>query len=335
MSELAFDLNGDPIVLPASAQFWRVRRFRTPGARGAPEVVETKDGAPMIIPIDTGFVEFRELVESVPGRYRLDPLDERRKILPNAPAAYLTLSEPARNGNAAAPSPAAVEREDVIAALLRSNSDLARMQADVARNLTDRFAGMMEAAAVLIQAADGAGIVARLPIEPNADDVDDVEMDEPAPTPAADEAPLVALMKSLAPAVNSWMAIRAAKASAQPPGRSRGTPSPPPVPPRRAHGASARRQARPAPAAPRAVETPTGGGPQPTGSPTAEQMARLLAIQEALTADERVAAQAAAAGLPDADRARLMDELCSLSLEDAVAKIRAMLASEPGAEAAS
>jgi hypothetical protein len=64
-------------------------------------------------------------------------------------------------------------------------------------------------------------------------------------------------------------------------------------------------------------------------------MARLLAIQEALTADERVAAQSAAAGLPDADRARLMDELCSLSLEDAVAKIRAMLAGEPGAEAAS
>ena len=87
MSELAFDMNGDPIVLPAIAQFWRVRRFRSPGSRGAPEVVEGKDGGPLILPIDIGFLEFRDIVDNVPGRYRLDPIDERRKIINNAPAA--------------------------------------------------------------------------------------------------------------------------------------------------------------------------------------------------------------------------------------------------------
>ena len=34
MSELAYDLNGEPVSLPASAQLWRVRRFREPGDTG-------------------------------------------------------------------------------------------------------------------------------------------------------------------------------------------------------------------------------------------------------------------------------------------------------------
>ena len=99
MSELAYDMNGDAIVLPAHAQYWRVRRFRSPGSRGAPEVVTTREGAPMILPIDVGFIEFKETVENVPGRYRLDPIDDKRKLISNAPAAYLTIAElPPRNG---------------------------------------------------------------------------------------------------------------------------------------------------------------------------------------------------------------------------------------------
>jgi hypothetical protein len=99
MSELAFDMNGDAIVLPASAQYWRVRRFRSPGSRGAPEVVVTREGAPLILPIDVGYLEFRDVVDNVPGRYRLDPIDDKRKLINNAPAAYLTIAEtPPRNG---------------------------------------------------------------------------------------------------------------------------------------------------------------------------------------------------------------------------------------------
>ena len=87
MSELAYDLNGEPITLPASAQWWKVRRFRNPGMRGAPEVVIDRDGAPLVLPTDTTFVDFRELVDNTPGRYRLDPLDERREIVADVPAA--------------------------------------------------------------------------------------------------------------------------------------------------------------------------------------------------------------------------------------------------------
>jgi hypothetical protein len=95
MSELAFDLGGDPIILPAHAQYWRVRRFRSPGTRGAPEVVTTREGAPCILPIDVGFLEFREIVENVPGRYRLDPIDEKRKIIGSNTPAYSGKGQPA------------------------------------------------------------------------------------------------------------------------------------------------------------------------------------------------------------------------------------------------
>ena len=60
MSELAFDANGEPFDLPATAAYWRVRRFRNLGARGGPEVVFGRDGSPLILPVDTGLVEFRD-----------------------------------------------------------------------------------------------------------------------------------------------------------------------------------------------------------------------------------------------------------------------------------
>jgi len=42
-------------------------------------------------------VEFREAVCALPGRYRLDPLDDRRRVVPEVAAAYLTLNEAVRN----------------------------------------------------------------------------------------------------------------------------------------------------------------------------------------------------------------------------------------------
>ena len=44
MIDLAFDSSGDPFELPATAAFWRVRRFRRAGVRGGPEVVSATTG---------------------------------------------------------------------------------------------------------------------------------------------------------------------------------------------------------------------------------------------------------------------------------------------------
>ena len=141
MSELAFDANGDPITFPADAEELRVRRFRNPGMRGACEVVHERDGAPLYVPVDTSYVEFRSLVDGVPGRYRLDPVDAARRVIANSLPAYITITEPVRN---AAMFGSADDRESVI-------RELARANAEMTRTIADRFASVMQAAADLLR----------------------------------------------------------------------------------------------------------------------------------------------------------------------------------------
>ncbi len=150
MSELAFDANGEPFDLPATAAYWRVRRFRNLGARGGPEVVFGRDGSPLIMPIDTDLAEFRDQTEGVPGRYRLDPLDERHRPVSGLPAAYLQIADAPR-----APAGAGEEQAMVI-------RELARANADMAKTIADKFAAVMQSAADLLRAADGAGLPARM-----------------------------------------------------------------------------------------------------------------------------------------------------------------------------
>jgi hypothetical protein len=288
MSELAFDMNGDPIVLPAIAQFWRVRRFRSPGSRGAPEVVEGKDGGPLILPIDIGFLEFREVVDSVPGRYRLDPIDERRKIINNAPAAYLTIAESPRNGGGTLPS-ISDGPDSVLRDLARANVEMARVNADVSRNIADRFAGIMQAAAEVIRAADGAGIVSRQPLDPGLEveqtdeDRDDEEGSEPT---------FAGLAAQILPMIQMWLQVKQAKASATAPA-STDSPSPAPTP--------------------------------RNAMPTASQMAHLMEVQKQLAPQEAAVARATAAKLSSQDQAELLAELETMTVEQAAAFVRSML----------
>src|SRR6188508_2460915 len=153
MSELAFDGSGEPIQFPAEAEELRVRRFRNPGMRGACEVVHDRDGAPLYVPVDTSYVELRRMVENTPGRYRLDPVDAARRVIASALPAYITISEAPRNANAASQND---ERECVI-------RELARANAEMCKTMADRFASVMQAAAELLRAADGAGLPRREP----------------------------------------------------------------------------------------------------------------------------------------------------------------------------
>jgi len=49
MSELAFNLNGEPFEVPGTAISWRVRKLKP---KGAPEVVYGREGTPLVLPID-------------------------------------------------------------------------------------------------------------------------------------------------------------------------------------------------------------------------------------------------------------------------------------------
>jgi hypothetical protein len=128
--DLAFDANGEPFELPATAAFWRVRRFRPAGVRGGPEVVFGHDGSPLILPIDTDLVEFREQVGGVPGRYRLDPLDSKDQPVADVPAAYLQISDPPK-------TTPAEHQMSVIRELVRANSEMTK-------TIAEKFASVMQ-----------------------------------------------------------------------------------------------------------------------------------------------------------------------------------------------
>ncbi|MCA9674362.1 MAG: hypothetical protein KC464_04895, partial [Myxococcales bacterium] len=171
MYELAFNNNGERFELPTAAEFWRPRRVRDRGL----EVVYKKDGiVPLIVSIDTTADEFRGEVSNTPGKYRLDALDAHHQPLDGVPAAYVVIprGEPAPSPTseapaAAAPAVAAPGRQETgyseTATLL---SEVVRVNAEMTRAMAERFSSVMEAAAHLLRAADGAGLPARTPLEP-------------------------------------------------------------------------------------------------------------------------------------------------------------------------
>src|SRR5438105_4354934 len=70
---LAHDSHGEPLVLPDTAVFWRVRRGQA-GVRGRPPYAYGKNGAPVVVPIDADADALR--AAGLPaGSYRLEALD--------------------------------------------------------------------------------------------------------------------------------------------------------------------------------------------------------------------------------------------------------------------
>ena len=345
MSELAYDVNGEPISLPASAQLWKVRRFRNPGMRGAPEIVIDREGAPLLLPIDCSFVDFRELVDAQPGRYRLDPLDERRKVVSSVAAAYVTLNEPLRNST---PHGGPADERDLVI------RDLVRAHVDMVKTMSERFSSMMEAGASLLRAADAAGITTRKPPEspppPEDEDEDDEEEDEDEEDDE-DEKPsdMVELLKQVMPMIQMYLATKMGGVDFP------GAPSIPTVPAApssalnttapftvSAPSAPAPAQASATPAAvPPPAVTASVGATAPRNvdpTPTPSQMAHVASVQAKLTPAEARIAMAAAMRMPAEARAQWFAELCARSVDDAVALIRANLpnpARSPAVQAAS
>jgi hypothetical protein len=159
MSELAYNINGDPFEVPTTATAWRVRRMKK---KGAPEVVYGREGIPLLLPMDAGIDELRAEV-SEPGRYRLDPVSDSQRPIVDATSAYVFLQpeHEARNPEA---ETAPRERFDVLESMLkevtRASTDATRANLALGQTVVERFSGMMESAAVLVRAAAGAPVPA-------------------------------------------------------------------------------------------------------------------------------------------------------------------------------
>lgn len=323
MSDLAYNINGEPFELPSNAENWRVRRMKQ---RGAPEVVYGRDGLPLIIPIASDLDELRRNVDE-PGRFRLDAIDARGRVIEDVPAAYVMVASTIPPPSATPPAPLAPiqSSESVVAEAMRLNTELAR-------TIVDRFPEMMHAAAELLRAADGAGLPAREP-RAVAIDHDDEQDDDAAPARLlpggidlnAIVAQVVAgLVQSVVsggklPSVASMLDWR--KAAPTEPAAPQTTKAP------KAATATAvkatNENADTNPAAADDKKTPNMAG-LPAIDPAT--MAHFIAIQAALTPDEAQLARAVAADLSPAELRAWFDELEKLSVSEAVEKIRALVA---------
>ena len=292
MSDLAFNVNGEPFEAPANAAGWRVRRLKQ---KGAPEVVYGRDGLPLVLPLDADLDDLRSEVGTA-GRYRVDPVDESHRPIANAPAGYVFVH-------------AAAQATEAPAAQRPTTDNIAieamRMNADMARSIIDRFPQMMEAAATLLRAADGAGLPAR-PGMATAEDDDSTEL---APVAAPAGFDLNALVAQIVPLI--VMSLGKGKLKIPDLGSLLDW-----------RKASPQKQitedtTKPAPVEAKSVEMP------PLDPAT---MAHFIAVQSALKPEEAALAREVASNLEPAALRSWFDELTKLSVAQAVQKIRVLIA---------
>jgi hypothetical protein len=370
MSELAFNLNGEPFDLPLTATGWRVRRFKS---KGAPEVVYGREGTPLVLPIDADMDDLRREARSE-GRYRLDAIDEHSRPIAGAPPSYVCIHPKEPASAAPEPQPVAVRNlpppgpDFAIIEAMRVNSDLAR-------SVVNQFPQMLESAAVLLRAADAAGMPAR-PLRPfelvgGDQEADDEEAEPEAPT--TKQGGVVGFLEMLFEKVGPQVVTailagklrvpgglgavlddrRAATASAVAEPQARSTPAVEPAPGRRVPApAASSRAGHPSQAATTAAGAIVPGTAAldgeraaatttlpslPANLPTIddEDAAHFLMILRALSMREAMYAQALAGELSHDELRAWIGELKQLSVPEAVAKIRAVLGTDADAASTS
>jgi len=218
MSELAFDKEGNPFRFSRRTKKLRPRRWKNAGQRGTCAAVLDPDGEPLLVDADAEYTEFRSAVGNVSGFYRLDQCDDDGAPIEDAPPAYVSI-ESARN---AAPTGELDSRD----ALIR---DLAQINAEMTRTIVERFSNVMQAAADVLEAADGAGLPRRAPPPPLAapaaaeddddDDDDDEELEEDESPKRRGRHPSELMWETVAPMipmVGVWVQSMISKRMAQP-----------------------------------------------------------------------------------------------------------------------
>ena len=300
MSELAFNINGEAFEVPAHATGWRVRKMR---AKGSPEVVYAREGQPLVLPISAEIEELRAEVDTT-GRYRLDLVDQNNKAIEGAPSGYVQVNfeiDATSSERSTGPTTSISRTSDnvVIEAM--------RMNSEIAKSVVDRFPQMLEAAAMLLRAADGAGLPARVPrlIEDDEQDEDDDRAPAPPSSPGMEF--LNTLVAQVVPLVVSSMAGKKMPKLGE---------------------MLDWRKASPQAAIPSAaLESDAKSASTAQGLPPLDPktMAHFIAIQSALAPEDAALAREVAGQLAPAELRAWFDELSKLAIPDAVAKIRTLI----------
>src|SRR5262245_39366839 len=288
-SELAFNINGDPFDVPPNAAGWRVRKMKH---KGAPEVAYGRNGQPLMLPLEADVDDLRAEVTSS-GRYRLDPLDESNKPIEGAPAAYVYVHD-------LAPAPLAPSggATDTVAPLAAPSDSVVieamRMNAEIARAVVNRFPQMLEASALLLRAADGAGLPARPGMAASDEEHDDEDDGDSAAPPASGTEALIAMAAQFAPLLMAALSGGKLKM----PGVAEMLDWRKAVPAKARTATTKARAIEGATPAQESAAQPSEAEPAPEVAAIApEQMAHFLAIQAALSAGEAAIARDVASGL--------------------------------------
>lgn len=317
--ELAYNVNGEPFEVPAHATHWRVRKIKP---KGAPEVVYSRDGVPLLLPIDADIEALREDIDGSPGRYRVDALDGNGRAIEGA-SGYVMIHSGAQRPST--PASAASASDSALIEAMRINAELARA-------VIERFPAMMESAAQLVRAADGAGLPARPPMA-YAEVYEDAESDDDT----ADERAgfdVRDIVTQLLPLVLSQLGTRKRRSDGaldrDDQARALAAPAPAPTPlpatkAPQAHAAPppASRSEASAPGTPPA-QPPAHAATRATAL-TAATLAHIAAVQAQLTPEEADLARIVAQELPPDQLQAWFNELATLSVAAAAQRVRTAL----------
>jgi hypothetical protein len=359
MSPLAFDKQGKPFAFQRRTKQLRVRLFRNPSARGTCCQVLDADGQPLYVDPETDYMELRKAVGHVPGLYRLDQCDEEGNELDDAQAAYVSI-DIARNAQVGDGVSGDVNPLIIIQQMAAIQADVMKTMATQQAALMAATAEILRApyrpAPIAVAAADLRNSEIRVDANDDGDEDDeDDEINEELPPESTliSVARMVdATMPNMAAQLGEFLydkvvellakkkAAATAPAMPAPPAMAtQVTPShdAPSVPvishaeppasvaratsaPSAAAGTTAKQLENDAPTAAPEIVAAT------TPTPTPSQMAHLFAIRERLDTKERAIAEAAIGKMTQEQLAHWLAELCTQSVEDATATIRALIA---------
>ena len=315
MYELAQNIHGVRCEPHPQTREYAVYRYSRPGGPGAPAKVAGPNRMHLHVAPTTTNEDFQRLVSHVPGRYKLVQVDEYRRPIAGAETFYVDImeSEPARDGSD--------DHGGVIRELARANSHMVEV-------IAERFAGMMDSAARLIGAADGAGLPAREPVAPAASTTTAPTAppvgDEPAPanplhsmiaSTLGQAGPLIQhLVLTKVLGLPPEVALKMMSGQLATPAAEAGASTPTATPPLTPAGAAVPPSAPPSPA------------PSVNPNDPAAYLVHLATIESLLSKREAVIARELLAVMTpdqvDAWRARV----CAMSAADAAAAIRAEIA---------
>lgn len=177
-SPLAFDKQGRPFAFHKRTRLLRARLFRNPAARGTCSQVLDVDGNPLYVESESEYPVFRQLVNNVPGLYRLDQCDEDGTEIEDAPPAYITI-DPPRNAQSFNSGGDEVSALAVIREMAAVQREMAAIQGQALKALAEHHAQILASAAEVMRAPRPAPLPPELRNAGASDDVDgDADHDE-------------------------------------------------------------------------------------------------------------------------------------------------------------